>query len=102
MINRIKLQLILASFWFLSAYLAIGAVLPWTWAWRCALINVIIGLVGLLLVTKTKIGDRLFYEGPKGDRPGLIQIGMLWAFPVVGFMVAILWWLLRLLGIYNW
>ena len=36
MLNRIKWQLVLASFWFVSAYLAMGALLPWEWAWRCA------------------------------------------------------------------
>lgn len=102
MINRIKLQLVLALFWFISAYLAMGALLPWQWAWRCAWFNLIIGMVCLLLVTHTEEGDRIFYKGPQGDRPGLLQIGLLWAVPIVGLLVASFWWLLRLLGIFNW
>ncbi len=102
MLNRIKLQIALALFWFVSAYLAIGALLPWSWAWNCAWINVILGLVGLLLVTRTELGERLFYEGPKGDEPGLLQIGCLWLIPAVGLVLASIWWLMRLLGFYNW
>jgi hypothetical protein len=101
MLNRIKLQLLLAMFWFISAYLAIGAVLPWEWAWRCGWLNVIIGLVGLLLITITERGDRLFYKGPEGEEPGSLRVGLLWAIPIVGLLVAGLWWFLRLLGIFN-
>lgn len=102
MSSRIKRQLALALFWFISAYLASGALLPWTWAWRCAWINVIIGLIGLLLVTRTDRGDRLFYQGPLGDEPGLLRIALLWAIPFVGLFTAIIWWTLRLLGLFNW
>ncbi len=102
MINRIKWQLVLALFWFVSAYLAMGAVLSWTWAWRCAWFNVIIGMIALLLVTRTEEGNRIFYRGPTGDRPGLLQVGILWSMPVVGLLVASLWWLMRLLGIIDW
>jgi hypothetical protein len=75
MINRTKLQLLLALFWFVSAYLAAGALLPWEWAWRCAWLNLIIGMVGLLVVTWTKFGERMFYEGPKGDEDGMHVAG---------------------------
>jgi hypothetical protein len=42
----------------------------------CAWFNLIIGLVSLLLVTRSELGDRLFYEGPKGDEEGLWLIGL--------------------------
>ncbi len=100
--HRIKWQLVLALFWFVSAYLAIGAILPWEWAWRCAWLNVIIGMIGLLLATQTERGNRLFYKGPRGDEPGLFQVGLLWAIPLVGLIAAGFWWVLRLLGIFDW
>jgi hypothetical protein len=65
--NRIKLQLILAAFWFVSAYLAIDALFPWEWAWRCAWLNLIIGMLALLWITRTEFGDRMFYQGPQGE-----------------------------------
>lgn len=107
MLNRIKLQLLLAGFWFISAYLAVGALLPvewsaWEWAWRCAWLNVVIGLLGLLLVTRREKGDRVFYIGPDRDQPGFIQVALLWTIPAVGFCMALIWWLARLLGIFNW
>lgn len=101
MINRAKLQLILATFWFVSAYLAIGALLPWEWAWRCAWLNLIIGLIGLLLATRTQVGDRMFYQGPKGNEDNLWQVGLLWAIPMVIFFLAFAWWTLRLLGLFD-
>jgi hypothetical protein len=101
MINRTKLQLFLAIFWFVSAYLAAGALLPWEWAWRCAWLNLIIGMTGLLLVTWTKFGERMFYEGPKGDEDGMWQVGMLWAVPVVILFLAVVWWIARLVGLFD-
>lgn len=100
--NRIKWQFILALFWFISAFLAIGAVLPWIWAWRCAWINVIIGLVGLLLMTSTEKGDRLFYHGPRENESTLWQLGMLWALTFAGLTIAVGWWLLRVFGFFDW
>ncbi len=102
MIPRIKLQLTFALFWFASAYLATGALTNWTWTWRCAWLNLIIGLVGLLLITRTELGERIFYQGPRGDEDGLWLVGVLWALPIVGFFLALLWWVARLLGIFNW
>ena len=107
MLNRIKLQLILAMFWFISAYLAAGALLPskwsaWEWAWRCAWLNLIIGLLSLLLITRTDYGDRMFYKGPQGDQPGMIQVALLWAIPFTIFCLALIWWVARLIGIFNW
>ena len=102
MLNRISHQLVLAIFWFLSAYLTIAAVLPWEWAWRCGWLNLLLGMVGLLLVTSNSEGDRLFYKGPVGDEAGRFQIGLLWALPAVGFVVAAIWWLMRLIGSFDW
>ncbi len=102
MINRIKWQLVLALFWFFSAYLAVSALFPGVWAWRCAWLNVIIGMIGLLWVTQTERGDRIFYQGPRKDEPGLFLAGLLWAIPITGFFIASLWWIMRLLELIDW
>lgn len=100
--NRVVQQLLLAMFWFFSAYTAVMALLPEEWAWRCAWLNLIIGMLGLLFVTRTRLGDRLFYEGPKGEESGSWRAGLLWAVPIVIFFLAIIWWLARLVGFYDW
>ena len=100
--NRFSLQLVLALFWFLSAFLAVGALTSWEWGWRCAWLNLIIGMLSLLFVTRTKLGERLFYEGPRGNEDNLWQIGLLWAIPMVIFFLAGIWWAMRLLGLFKW
>lgn len=100
--NRVKLQLTLALFWFVSVYLAMGALISWEWAWRCGLANLIVGLIGLILITRTEEGERLFYQGPQGNEPGQWQVAMLWVLPMFWVAAAGIWWLMRLLGIFNW
>ena len=102
MSSRVITQLIFAAFWFTSAYAAMTALLPNECAWRCAWFNLIIGLVSLLLVTRSELGDRLFYKGPKGDERGSWLIGILWFIPVIIFFLAVIWWIARLVGFYNW
>jgi hypothetical protein len=101
MTGRFKLQLLLALFWFLSVYLAVGAIVPWTWAWRCAWLNLIIGMLALLWITRTDVGDRLFYKGPEGNEPGRLEVAVLWAVPVVVLFLAVIWWTMRLLGFFD-
>jgi hypothetical protein len=101
MINRIKWQLLLALFWFGSAYVAVAALGSWTWAWRCAWINLILGLLGLLLATRTDEGERLFYVGPKEDEEGSVLIAILWGIPLVVFLIASFWWMLRVLNVLS-
>jgi hypothetical protein len=67
MTHRVSRQLLLALFWFTSAYLAVGVLGSWEWAWRCGWLNLIIGMVGLLMVARSTLVERLFYEGPRGD-----------------------------------
>lgn len=99
--NRVKRQVILAAFWFITTFIAAGALIPWEWAWRCAWLNLIIGLLGLLLTTRTEHGDRLFYQGPRGDEPGSLLVATLWGLPVFWLALAILWWVVRLLGLFT-
>ena len=102
MINRANRQLLLALFWFVSAYLAIGMVGSWDWAWRCAWLNLIIGMIALLIATRSPLGERLFYEGPLGDEDSLWLVGVLWAIPAAITFLAVLWWLMWQLGIFDW
>ena len=102
MLNRVKLQLILASFWFVSVYLALGALVPWQWAWRCAWLNLIIGMVGLLMVTRSDDGDRIFYNGPRENESGRFIIAVLWALPAFWFAASLIWWVMRLLGVFDY
>jgi hypothetical protein len=59
MSRRVITQLIFAAFWFTSAYAAMTALLSNEWAWRCAWFNLIIGLVSLLLITRSELGELL-------------------------------------------
>ncbi len=54
----------LAGLWFASAFFAAEVWLPTVWAFHCGMINAILGTVALYLVTRTKKGAKMFYEGP--------------------------------------
>ena len=95
--KRLILPLLLASFWFFSVYLAVGAWLSWVWAYRCALVNLIIGMLALLLVTQDERRERLFYEGPKGDEDSSLLIAIMWGLPFAWWGFALVWWIIRLL-----
>ncbi len=64
------------------------------WMVQCAALNLIVGMVMLLLVTNNEDARRLFYEGPRGDEISSPLIGMLWALPIVLFLVGLAWWVL--------
>ena len=102
MLNRISRQLILAFFWFASAYLALKIVLPQAWAWRCAWLNLLIGLVGLLLITSSREGEQVFYHNPLKNVRRLVSVILLWTVPPVGFTLALVWWSMWLLGFLEW
>jgi hypothetical protein len=89
-------------FWFSSAYLLIGGLLSWEWAWRCGLINLIIGMLGLLLITRTAEGDRLFYLAPRVQQKNSRAIIMLWSIPIVVLFIASIWWMIYLLEMIDW
>jgi hypothetical protein len=59
-------------------------------------------MLGLLLLTRTEEGDRIFYKGPEGNQPGRLEMAVLWALPVAWLFLAIIWALMRLLGVFNW
>jgi hypothetical protein len=101
MLNRISRQIILALFWFASAYLALNALLPQAWAWRGAWLNLLIGMVGLLLITGSREGDLVFYYNPLKNVRGLVRVVLLWTVPPVGFTLALVWWSMWLIGFFD-
>jgi hypothetical protein len=91
------LILALAVFWGISGLvvgLGVRAIFGAEIVFTCALLNVIIGLLLLLLTTRNEHARRLFYEGPRGEEEGLIPLAFLWAFPLILVFVGVLWWLL--------
>jgi hypothetical protein len=91
------LILMLAAFWGISGLVmsfGINSVFGVEWTLPCTSLNVIAGMVMLLVTTRNPTARRLFYEGPRGEEPGLIILALLWGFPVVLVFAGILWWLL--------
>lgn len=102
MTNRVRKQLLLGLFWFGSAYLAVGALSSWEWAWRWGLINLIMGMLGLLVVTRTEKSDSLFYTGSRGEVWHSSIVVVLWFIPVAILFIASVWWLVKLLEALRW
>ena len=48
----------------------------------------------LLLATRNPTARRIFYEGPRGEEPGILFLALLWAVPIVLVFLGIIWWLL--------
>jgi hypothetical protein len=75
---------------------------PGSGLWRCAWFNLLIGMLALLWITRTEFGDRMFYQGPQDDEDVWSVVGALWAIPIAIFCLAIIWWLMRSLGLFGW
>jgi hypothetical protein len=91
------LILALAVFWGVSGLVVsfgLNAMFGGDWAMFCTSLNVIAGMLMLLLTTRNPTARRIFYEGPRGQEPGLLILALLWGFPVVLIFAGILWWLL--------
>jgi hypothetical protein len=96
-LKNLILVLILAMLWALGGLVVgvgINAFFGASWITTCALLNVMIGLLLLLLVTRNEEARRIFYNGNQNDDPGLLPIAVLWMFPMVLIFVGIIWWLL--------
>jgi hypothetical protein len=65
------------------------------------LIGLLIGLIGLAIVTRTERGRRMFYEGPAADEEGDILVGCFWVIILQLFALALLagviWVILQLI-----
>jgi hypothetical protein len=103
LVKDIGLILLLAFFWFGTAYYA-GEALISSWGLQCGLVSLITGLIGLAIINRTEEGRRLLYEGQSDDEDiGCIKI-MVWlgiALPFTLFVMGTLWWIMRLLGFFS-
>jgi len=54
------------------------------------LIGLLIGLIALVIVTRTERGRRMFYEGPTEEEEGDVLVGCLWVITLELFAVALL------------
>jgi|JFJP01.1.fsa_nt_gi hypothetical protein len=90
--------IILALFWAISGYV-IGAAfeyvgVPYRVGLMLASVNVIIGMLLLKGVISDSFGDRMFFEGPKGnDDGGDIRVGCLWLIPANWLLIGGVLWL---------
>ena len=95
--KEVPIVLGLAVLWILGGIVigfALQALFDVQWVIQCTSLNLIIGMVMLLLVTRNKEMRQLFYEGPKEGEISSPLIGMMWTFPIVMVIVGVLWWLL--------
>ena len=77
----------LAGFWFGSTYFAVSALFPQL-ALQAAFIAAIVGLLGYLILLAADMAD----EG--------LPLGLLIMLPIVIIVGGIVWWVLRLLGLW--
>jgi hypothetical protein len=57
-------------------------------------LNLLLGLLFFLGITRDPTAERIFFEGPRPSEEGLVEIGCLWALPV-SFLLFGLWlWVL--------
>jgi hypothetical protein len=87
--------------WFVSGYLITALVsryveLPFN-PIQLGLFGLLIGLIGLAIVTRTERGRRMFYEGPGPDEDGDPLIGCLWMITGYVAVIAILGWMINLI-----
>lgn len=62
-----------------------------------ASLNAIMGLSLFLGITSDPTAERIFFEGPHPDEPGLLKIGCLWVLPLSLFIVGLIWWIVAFL-----
>lgn len=60
-------------------------------------LNVILGLSLFLGITSDPTAERIFFEGPHPNEPGLLKIGCLWVLPLSLFIVGLMWWIVAFL-----
>lgn len=103
LLKETGLILLLALLWFSTAFYAAEALLP-GWGFQCGLASLITGLISLAIINRTEAGSRLLYEG-QSDREDIgcakIVVWLLVALPFTLFVSGTLWWLMRLLRLFD-
>ncbi len=95
-LNIIMWTIALSALWWFSGYAMIKSLgFENVWATICGSLNMSIGLIGLIIITRTPRGWRIFYEGPHPDEEGYLPIGLLFALPLGALLWAIVIWLVR-------
>jgi hypothetical protein len=105
MMNRwlrdLMLILALAGFWAVSGY-AIGAAIEalgldqYPFGIIVASLNLILGMLLFLGITKDPTADRIFFEGPRRDEPGYPAIGCLWGLPISLLIMGLSMWVVAI------
>lgn len=95
---------LLVFLWLVSGYVATAGFLlvarglsspaSSSWPLVCGLVNAVLGLALLLVVTRTRRGWRLFYQGPQEQEEGSLFIAVLWVMPIILLLVGGVWWLI--------
>ena len=89
-----KQAILFSLFWFIAGAaigLGLQSLYGVNWIISCGALNMAIGLVLLLLVTRNERAYRAFYG--EGEQGGL-RLAVLVSFPVVLLFLGVLWWLL--------
>lgn len=92
-----RLVIVLVVLWIVSGAMvgfSLQKLFDVQWVVQCASLNLILGMVLLLLVTRNEWARRMFYEGPGEGEDSSPLIGILWALPIVLLIVGGVWWLL--------
>lgn len=101
-LRDLLLILVLAALWAGSGY-AIGVGIEAMFKTGYAVgpivasLNVILGLSLFLGITNDPTAERIFFEGPRPNEPGLPQIGCLWILPLSLLVIGLMLWFVALL-----
>jgi len=96
-VKETRLVIALAVLWIVSGAIvgfSLEALFSLQWVVPCTSLNLMMGMILLLLVTRNEWARRMFYEGPRAGEDSSPLIGMLWALPLVLLIVGGVWWLL--------
>jgi hypothetical protein len=65
----------------------------------CGAFNMVIGLIGLLIVTRNTQAHKAFYGDPRDQEGGGCALAILFGLPFSMLLLGVLWWLLGKLGL---
>ena len=88
--RKLRIIATVAILYFGSFYFAASALLP-DLALQITLVGLIIGMTGFQYLLNTR-----------GDRPSLAYAVLIYAIPVACLFAGMIWWVLRLVGFWEW